>query len=59
MQASGLGLSVQNMLEEAPSFLQDSTQGPCPMWALPMPTGMTVVTDQTQGKMQTVSRAQS
>ena len=38
MQASGLGLSVQNMLEEAPSFLQDSTQGPCPMWALPMPT---------------------
>ena len=38
MQASGLGLSVQNMLKEAPSFLQDSTQGPCPMWALPMPT---------------------
>ena len=38
MQASGLGLSVQNMPREAPGFLQDSTQGPCPMWALPMPT---------------------
>ena len=26
------------MPKEAPGFLQDSTQGPRPMWALPMPT---------------------
>ena len=38
MQASGLSLSVQNMPKEAPGFLQDSTQGPRPVWALPVPT---------------------